>query len=62
MLLERLVIARYHQISTIVYCRQKLMCASVWVCVCECVCMFMCIYVRKTFDKISSTDTCGKQL
>ena len=50
---------------TIAYCRQTFVCKCVGVYVCEYECMDMCIYVCiiiKTCDKISSTNTSGKQL
>ena len=59
-MLVRLVIPRYHQMTTIVHCKQNLM----YVTVCEYVCMYMCIYfciIIKTCDKLSSTDTSSKQ-
>ena len=65
LLLVRLVITRYHQMTTTVYCRQNFMHVKVSSCLCECMCIYMCIYlcvVIKTCDEILSTDTSSKQL
>ena len=57
-------ITRYHQMTTILYCRKCFVCKCVSVRVCEYVYMYMCIYVHiviKTGNKIS-TSTSSKQL
>ena len=57
----RIMIRRYHQITTIDHCRQNFVC----VCECVCVCIYMCTYASimiKICDKVSLTDTSSKQL
>ena len=37
------MITRYHQIRTIIYCKQNFIYVNVFMCVCVCVCMYMCV-------------------
>ena len=46
MLLIGNVITRYHQMTTIVYFREKSVCKYVDVCTYEYLCMYICIYMR----------------
>ena len=48
----RLVITRYHQMTTIVYLRQNFMCVIVCVCVCEYVCMYICFICVQYFKDL----------
>ena len=59
------MITSYHQMATIVQCREKFMCLSVFLCVYEYVCMNISIYVYiiiSTCDKIPPSDTSSKQI
>ena len=48
------MITSYHQMTSIVYCRQKFICVSVWVCmyVSMCVYIYICVYMYALLWKL----------